>query len=304
MSEREQAKTFSEQLDRLRRRDGAERPGSEADLAGIDPGLLAAATRLAALPDLLPLPDAAFERRVWSRLRAIEPVLSEANVTEPAPGWPDRLRAGLALRVLAPLAAILLIAVLVLPGPRQALATWVARFQLGRVHVAVVSDETTRPALDAESQHFASLADAEAAAGFDLLEPAYLPAGYGLFGVEAVYYAALPAWLQPLYVEASYRPAAASPEVRYYAVLREFNASQAGGVKVGEIEFQSETVRDASDVALPGSRPAVLLEFEAASGDDRTLLRQLIWEQEGLTLELWSEALPAEEMLRIAASLR
>lgn len=324
MSNGEQVQIFNEQLDRLLQSDRPTRPGSEADLTAIEPGMMIAAARLAALNELLPRPDAAFEQRIWARLQAVELAGSErparpdrraGDATQSNPGWLERLRslpagpgpagmAPLALRVLAiGLVVIALVAVLVLPGPRQALATWVARFQPGRVPVAVVFDETPRPALSAESRAFASVAEAEAAAGFDLLEPAYLPAGFALSGVEAVYYAALPAWLQPLYVEASYRPPAAEPNLSYYAVLREFNASQSGGVRVGEIEFQSETVRNASDVTLAGDRPAVLVEFAAASGDDRTLLRQVIWEQEGLTLELWSETLPAEEMLRIAASL-
>lgn len=260
------------------------------------PDLLPVAARLAALPGLLPPPEPTFERRVWAQLAA----------AEPQPGWRQRLWAGRpagGLRLLAPLAALLLLVLLVLPGPRQALGSWVARFRVGNMQVAVVPDETPLPALAAASESYATVAAAARATGLHLREPTYLPAGYTLQEVEAVTYQGLPAWMQPLYVEASYGPPDASATAGPYAVLRQFNSGHAGGLRVGQVEFQSESVHAAEDVALPNGHQAVLLAFEAAAGSDDVLMHQLIWSHGDLTLELWSAVLPVEEMLRIAASL-
>lgn len=294
MTERAEARCFSQQLDQLLQ----PTPHSSFDSAatgasGLDNALLATAERLAALPTLLPPPDPAFEQRVWARLRA----------SEAAPDRPRRPMLRLGWQWLAPVAALLLLVVLVLPGPRQALGNWMARFRVGGVEVAVAPEETARPQLAGRSQVYASLADAEGDAGFALLRPAYLPAGYSLDTVVAVSFDGLPVWMRPLYVEAAYRPADARPEVDYYATLRQFNAGRTGAIQVGQIEFQSEAVRTAQDITLPNGLPAVLIEFDSDQGRDDVVLRQLIWEQDNMTLELWSQVLPMAEMLRIAASL-
>ena len=267
----------------------------------LDQDLLPVAARLAALPGLLPPPDAAFEQRVWARVRG-----AEQHAGGPGQGWRERLggwRPVGGLRVLAPLAAVLLLVVLVLPGPRQALGSWVARFRVGDLQVAVVTDAAPLPALAAHHERFATLEGAARASGMELREPSYLPAGYGLAGVEAVSYEGLPVWMQPLYVEATYRPADATSELTTYAVLRQFNSTRGRDIRVGQIEFTSESVRAAEDITLPNGHQAVLVAFEADEGSDDVRMRQLIWSQEDLTLELWSATLPVEEMLRIAASL-
>lgn len=267
----------------------------------LDPGLLPVAARLAALPGLLPPPEPAFEQRVWAQVRT-----AERPVGGPAWGWAERLwgrRPLGGLRLLAPLAALLLLVVLVLPGPRQALSSWVARFRVGDLQVAVVSDATPLPSLAAQRERYATLAAAARASGMDLREPGYLPAGYTLAGVEAVSYQGLPVWMQPLYVEATYRPADARADLTTYAVLRQFNSTRGRDIRVGQIEFASESVRMAEDVTLANGHQAVLVAFEADEGSDDVRMRQLIWSQEDLTLELWSATLPVEEMLRVAASL-
>jgi len=288
LNERQRARLFDERLEQLLQ-------GQAPDaLNGQDAGLLAAAGRLRRLPDLLPAANATFEDEVWARMRAVKPARSGWL------RWPVLQPVNLAW--LAPLAALLLIVLLILPGPRQAFATWAASFRLGRVQVAVTPEDTSRAPLTAQGQVFASFAGAEAAAGFDLLEPAWLPAGYELTQVENVSYEGLPAWLRPLYVEASYRPAAVDPLVSYYAMLREFNAAQQGDIQVGQIEFPPETVRTARDVTLASGLPAVLVEFEGVA-EETPALRQIIWEQDGLTLELWSQVLSEAEMLQIVASV-
>jgi hypothetical protein len=266
-----------------------------------DPALLLVAARLAALPGLLPPPEPAFEQRVWAQVR-----VAEQTAKGPAQGWAQRLwgrRPVGGLRLLAPLAALLLLVVFVLPGPRQALSSWVARFRVGDLQVAVVPDATPLPSLAARRERHATLAAAAQALGMDLQEPGYLPAGYTLEVVDAVFYEGLPVWMQPLYVEATYRPAGAPSDLTTYAVLRQFNSTRGRDIRVGQIEFASESVRTAEDVTLPDGHQAVLVAFEADAGSDDVRMRQLIWSQEDLTLELWSAVLPVEEMLRIAASL-
>lgn len=286
MNERNEAEAFNRQLELL--------------LAGelsADSDLLAAAQRLAALPELLPPPDPQFEGRVWTRVRRAQTRRPERFGRL---GW--RPRPG--LRWLAPLAALLLAVIVLLPGPRQALGNWMAHFRIGGVQVAVVPEETVRPSLVATVQEFASLAQAERAAGLPLLQPGYLPPAYGVRSVQAVTYTALPAWMQPLYVEITYGPTGDDASRSTYALLREYNAGRPGQIKVGQIEFQSQTVHQAQELTLPNGLPAVLVELESGQGGEGVVFRQLVWQQGGRTVELWSETLPVEELVRIAGSLR
>ena len=46
--------------------------------------------------------------------------------------------------------------------------------------------------------------------------------------------------------------------------------------------------------------PAVLLEFRHSDPP----LRELIWEHDGMTLELWSATLSEDEIVRVAESVR
>lgn len=311
MNEQQQAKLLAQLLDGhqplryLQLEEGAD--WDQDDRADIESGILPTAARLAALPELLPPPDPAFEHRLWSHLAQLS--VPAAQKRRDRSWWPfGRARSqpwirGLAM-VMAPVAAVLLFVFLVLPGPREALGNWMARFNLDTVDVVVAPEETTRPELAAATQSFADLATAADAAGFALLEPAYLPADFHLQRVETVSFEQLPTWLQPLYVEASYRPARPSPQIAYYAVLREFNTRRGDGSRLGELEFQSEAVDSVQNITLSNGQPAVLVEFEPTGSGEPVILRQLIWEHEGMTLELWSEVLPMEELLRIAASMR
>jgi hypothetical protein len=205
---------------------------------------------------------------------------------------------------LAPVAALLLVALLVLPGPRQVLGNWMASFGLGAVEVVVAPEEIDRPPLALQSKRFDSLDAAAAAVDFTLLQPLHLPTDYDLVGFAVVYAEGLPENLRPLYVETAYRPSAAEPTIQSSAVFRQFNPARPQQAALTELEFQAEVVRNAQNTVLPNGLPAVLVEFEAADGGDTILLRQLIWEQEGRVLELWSEVLPVAEMLSIASSVR
>lgn len=301
MKERAEARRFNQELDQLLHRPLPGAPDAATEAARLDTATLATVARLAVLPSLLAVPEADFEQRVWAQVRAVEAVADRSHRSRPRLGWPSTQVGG--WRWLAPAAAALLVILLVLPGPRQALGNWMARFRLDAVEVAVTPEETVRPQLVGNSQAYVSLAEAESDIGLALLKPAYLPSGYGVAGVQAVSFEGLPVWMQPLYVEVTYGPPDASPDVSYYAALRQFNAGRAGAIRVGQIEFQSEAVRTALDITLPNGLAAVLVEFDSDQGRDDVLLRQVIWEQDNMTLELWSQVLPVAEMLRIAASL-
>ncbi|MEA3334393.1 MAG: hypothetical protein U9R25_00670 [Chloroflexota bacterium] len=262
---------------------------------GLDAGTVETAARLAALPTLLPDADPVFGQRVWARLQAIE-TQAESSQRKLAWSWPG----GFNLRWLAPVAALLLVIVLVLPGPRQALGNWMARFSLGSVDVAVAPEETVRPALAATEMAFDTLAAAEERSGFELRAPSFLPHGYRLTGVDMVTYGALPLSLQPLYVESRYEPDYPAGDVGFYAVLRQFNGRLPSGDSPSRIEFQSQDVHSVNEIVIGEGLPAVMLEV----GPPSQVLRQLVWQHDGVTLELWSQVLTQEEMLRIAESLQ
>jgi hypothetical protein len=285
VNEADAIRQMNEQLDRLLARDEPGKDGAP------QPGWQAVASRLAALPELLPAPDAAFERRVWRQIEAVERT-GQARRS----AWPGRGRRRLLW--LAPAAALLLLLVLVLPGPRAAVGNWMARFRLGQVDVVVAPEATERPALAAQPRTFADLAAAQQATDFPLLAPGQLPAGFYLDGVTSVAYDQLPAWLQPLYVEASYRPLDAPPGP-VYMLLRQYNAHVAGNVSLDQIEFQSADVRSTREIVLGDGAVAVLLEFR--TGDP--VLRKLIWQYDGMTFDLSSQVLSSEELVRIAQSL-
>ena len=298
MNERDAARQLSEYLDQLVSKadfGSADPAGRPATPVSLDSGMTQAIARLSALPVLLPVPDAAFEQRVWQRVRAVDQAGGRSKrlvLGFPAP-------AGMRLRFLVPFAVLALALLVLLPGPRAAVGNWMTRIRLGRVDLVLAPEPTPRSVLVASSQDFASLGAAEQAAGFHVLAPAYLPAGYDLTTVQSVSYEQLPVWMRPLYVESTYRPEHARPE-QVHVVLRQFNARQAGGVQVGEIEYQSQDILSTRSLTLPHGAPAVLLEFRHSD----PLLRELIWEHDGMTLELWSATLSEDEIMRVAESMR
>ena len=298
MNERDAARQLSEALDQLVSQTGsvgADPAGRPATAVPLESGMSQAIARLSALPVLLPAPDAAFEQRVWQRVRAADQAGGQRRRLALGLSTP----AGMRLRFLVSFAVLALALLVLLPGPRAAVGNWMARIRLGRVDLVLAPEPTHRSVLVASSQDFASVADAERAAGFHVLAPAYLPAGYDLTTVQSVSYDQLPVWMRPLYVESTYRPERTGPE-QVYVQLRQFNARQAGGVQVGEIEYQSQDIRSTRALTLTHGAPAVLLEFRHSEPP----LRELIWEHDGMTLELWSATLSEDELVRVAESVR
>ena len=284
MNEQDQAHQFSLYLDDFTRSPGAviTEPEGMADMAQVVGALLA-------LPKRLPPPDLAFQQQVWRQVR-------QAEASPPHPGWqwswPE-----FRLRWLAPVAAALLLVIVMLPGPRTALGNWMARLSVGTVDVSVAPEEVVRPALAEHSQSYASQAEATSATGIALQTPAFLPEGFVPVTVTALSFDGLPQWLSPLFVETRFEPAGEQP-AGAYLLLRQYNASQAGDTSLGELEYQSEDVDAAEEVALTGGEPAVLLHF-----DSGTLL-ELVWQRDGITFELWGDGVAAAELLETAGSVQ
>lgn len=283
MNETEQSRRFNQYLDQwLAAGAPPEAPDGMADLA-------ATAGRLFALADQMPQPDAALQQRLRRQMRQ----------TLPRRAGLGSALAGLRLRWLAPVAAVALLALLVLPGPRAALGNWMASFHLGGVEVVVAPEPTVRAALTDQQQAYPSLADAQRATGLALAAPGYLPAGYQPASVTAVSFQELPRWLQPLFVESRFEAGADAPPGSYI-LLRQYNAARSDQARLGEVEYQSADVDEVQELTLAGDVPAVLLVL----GQSDQPLHELIWQQDDVTFELWSNALPVDELRRVAESLR
>ena len=105
--------------------------------------------------------------------------------------------------------------------------------------------------------------------------------------------------MQPLFVESRYETASGDT-TGAYLLLRQYNASQTSQSQLGELEYQSEDVDDVQQVTLNGDTPAVLLVL----GQSKQPLHELIWQQDDATFELWSNALTADELQRVAESVK
>ncbi|NLE76243.1 MAG: hypothetical protein GX605_05770, partial [Chloroflexi bacterium] len=133
-------------------------------------------------------------------------------------------------------------------------------------------------------------------------------AGYRLQGVTAISLAEGPLWLrEPLFVEASFAPPDAAPELCYLS-LRQGAVQPGAGWEVSTFLFRSEDVTSAETVEING-QPAALLALEGQPTQGRPArrpppLRELLWQQGDTMLELSTQALDPQELLRVARSLQ
>jgi len=267
------------------------------ETAGVEGDLWPTVERLAAINRLFEPPDAALRQRVWTRMRRAQ------STTR---GW--RWRAW--PRALAAVAVTLVLAVAVIgasPVGRQAIAEVMGIFRLGRVEVRVTPRATVQPAVEhrvTRQESLPDLAAAEALVGYELLTPMALPESYALRAIHAVYYDDLPAWIpQPFYVELDYGPPAGDTRP-YYLRLREYRISFGGpGEGISALRFASGEVSIAQEVDLDGQRAVVLHLPGAAFPPAKTLL-EVVWEQDGMVMELMSQELSADELIAIAHSVK
>ena len=271
------AQQLSEQVDRVL-------AGQPVDLS--DP-LLAAAERLSRLPELLPDVSPAFERRVLAPLRA--PVRRRFALPVPA----FRIRA---LSLAALMMLVVLTFVLTVPG-QTALARLAAMFHLESVEVGInvataTPAEAHRIVTPRVERSLDSLEAAQHVAPVPILVPRDLPADWSLTDVTAVYYPDLPARV-PLSIILSYESEAGSSLeiIEYFIQLGD-------NLTIDSLSRIDDTSTSAREVTV-GGRRAILVETNRAKN-----ARTLIWQQDGILLEVEAYDLSTEELLSISSSLQ
>jgi hypothetical protein len=169
---------------------------------------------------------------------------------------------------------------------------------LGQTRVEVTP--TLTPASEPVREPLRDLVAVELLIGRAPSLPKRLPDGYSLQEVAANSYPDLPAWVsQPLCVEFCYGGDPSSPcalRLREYRLLfRDF-----GGIS--GINVASGAVRDVEQVEVQGTT-AMRFILAPERGQDRPT-QIIVWERDGLLLELESEVIQADELLEIARSTR
>jgi len=300
--ELQEALAFSEALDGLllaRRRGAApsEAPGDAPQLAELWPVLRG----LTALEEAWGPAPPSLERAVRQKL---DPPQRE-------PLW--RL-------FLQPAAALALVALLglFLTGPgHQAMAELRAILHIGTVQVEVAPEGTTPPTTAVQAyrgvveQEVPSVEAARQMVSYPLLEPGYLPEGYQLRRVQAISLEEGPTWLrEPFFVEMYFAPDDASPDFIYLS-LRQSGVNPGPGWEISSLLFRSKDVENAEMVTLDGKQAALLTlegEFKAKPTSPRVrrppALRELVWQEGSVMVELGTQVLETEELLRVARSLQ
>jgi hypothetical protein len=191
-------------------------------------------------------------------------------------------------------AAVFVLLWITVPGGQMVGADMV-RALLGQTRVELT------PTLDSElpsrevREPLSGLLAAEITMGRAPSLPRALPEGHSLQEVAAVSYPDLPSWIsQPLFVELCYGLPGQPPALKlrqYRLLFRQF-----GGIS--GVQVAGDAVAGFEQVEVAGA-PGTLLTT-TRNGTVRTVL----WERDGLLLELESETLSRDELLRIAQSVR
>jgi hypothetical protein len=129
--------------------------------------------------------------------------------------------------------------------------------------------------------------------------PRALPQEYALQEIAAVSYPNLPSWIsQPFYVELCYGPkeegASSALWLRQYRLL----FRELGGIS--GVQVASDAVKDMEQVDVKGATGMLLTLDVQGDGLSYTVL----WERDGLLLELETDSLSQQQLLEIARSVR
>lgn len=285
-AEKVQAERISVAVDRLLRDPEVAPPALDEDEAGA----LAAAQRLARLPALLGPVPSALEQQVMRQVRT----------TSPRPQSVPRLRLGWAV---IGLVSVLLVVMFLTPLGQTAVAGFMAVFNLGRtqVHIAPVYTPSAQPATAVAGatavRESLTLEEAQGQVSYAIPQPAYLPPGYRLVGVNGYTYPDLPAWVpQPFFLELLYEHGEGDE-----LILRLYAISLGDEGSISEMNLQATSIQEAKDVDVNGSAGALL-----QLGNDRAgaVWQELVWEQAELIVALSSAHLTEEELLQVARSIR
>jgi hypothetical protein len=272
--EREVARKLSTEIDHLLT--GAEPKQDETAFVARE---VAVARRLCEWKRRLPPVPEELERRVAAAIQT--PLIYSRPRTWRSAAW-----GALAATM------VFLVIWMTVPGGQQVWAQ-VWRVLLGQTEVELTP--TLEPLTRAVRDPLRDLVAAELVMGRAPSLPRDLPEGYVLLEITAVSYPDLPSWIsQPFFVELGYGIESEAPGLRlreYRLLFREY-----GGIS--GVEAASELVSRHQEVDVAGA-PGALLSF---AGDEQ--VSTVIWERDGLLLELETDRLPQETLLQIAQSVR
>lgn len=277
MQERTAARQLSQEIDHLLA--GAEMGPADDALSPVAKEL-ATACRLRALSERLPPVPTGLERRVWH-------IVETAGVPRRTRTWRSAAWGALAATLL------FLVVWMVAPSGQQVLAQVIRALKIGQTYVELTP--TLEAPTRAVREPLRDLVAAELQMGRAPSLPKVLPEGYELIEIVAVSYPDLPSWIsQPFYIELLYGSKGGSPGLclrQYRLLFREY-----GGISAFQPNSDSVSEFQVVDVsAVPGA----LLTF--SRGD---VTHAVVWERDGLLLELETDRLEKAQLLEIAQTVR
>jgi hypothetical protein len=280
--ERDRARQLSGEIDRMLSGALPEAKPSPAGWAE-DDSLLATARSLRELGERLPPVPRNLERRV-------QRIVCSPLVVDTPRSWRQVLWGALA-------ATLVLLAVwFVAPSGQQVWAAMRSSL-LGQTRVELTP--TVGPETRAVREPLRDLVAVELLIGRAPSVPRALPDGYSLQEIAAVSYPDLPSWIsQPLFVELCYGADVAPSGfcLRQYRLL----FRELGGI--GGVQVADKAVKEFQQVELGGAT-GTLLTFAASEERPRESFT-VLWERDGLLLELQSDVLAKDELLQVARSVR
>lgn len=255
--------------------------------------LLDTARQLARLGDLFGPPDSAFERRLTTR---IEARLAERPRRRTV--WHPRLAWGIIVGV------VLVVAGLFTPPGRAVMANLAAVFHLGQTEVRIEPETATVVRTFTATAEIAlpGLPEAQATAMPRIFQvPTYLPDGYWLRHISTSHFDELPAWVQPLFIDVTYRRE--TVEFVWELSYRQYFVSSGGSSTIKALTYSSEEFESVREVTV-GGHPAVLFSRESvsATGPSEQVLH-LVWEGENAVFTLTAMGLSPDELVRVAESV-
>lgn len=278
------------------------------DVQPRDAALFDTALRLAKLGQALPgVPE-----DLRGRVRAIVDTAKCASTGSPAEQQPGRIlaiprwagggqrRLRRAIWAIAGLVGLLLVASVIVPGGQRAWAS-MARSLLGRTRVELtpkVGSETR-----SVREPLRDLIAVELLIGRAPAVPKAVPEGCALQEIAAVSFPDLPAWIsQPLYVELCYGAAEATP----IFCLREYRLAFRQTGRLDSVQVAGDVVTEFEQVDI-GGVPGALLTMtprDETTDGQPVVEYTVLWERDGLLLELHSRVLTKEGLLETARSVR
>jgi len=255
--------------------------------------LLGTARKLARLNDLFGPPEPTFERRLTARIEAHLAGRGRRRV-----GRRPRLAWAVAVALLFVVAGLF-------TRPGQAvMANLMAVFHLGRTEVRVEPETATvaRSFVGTADVTIPGLPEAQGTVVPRTLQvPAYLPPGYELHRVSTSHFDRLPAWVQPLFIDVTYRHETA--ELVWHLYYRQYFVASGGEGTIRALTYPTEEFESVQPVTV-GDRPAVLLIKQPDNPvQPSERLLHLVWEGENAVFTLTSSELSPDELVQIAESV-